>query len=162
MSKLPLLLPLSAKSEGALRRLAEAYSHMLTAKEGTADSYEKLLHVCMAAGTRRAHCSNYRLTAVGRSAAEVSQSLESKLKQGAKALQPLGPPPEVVFLFTGQGVGYMGMGSGLYEHNAVFHAAMDECDAIMTPLLDGLSILKVGTPPRQPARYNMLVSTRTL
>ncbi len=49
--------------------------------------------------------------------------------------------PEVVFIFTGQGAGYTGMGCALYERNAVFRSAIDECDAFIAPLL-GASILR--------------------
>ena len=44
-------------------------------------------------------------------------------------------------MFTGQGAGYTGMGRALYERNAVFRSAIDECDALIAPLL-GTSILQ--------------------
>ena len=55
--------------------------------------------------------------------------------------QQVAAQPEVVFLFTGQGAGYTGMGRALYERNAVFRSAVDECDALIAPLL-GSSVLK--------------------
>lgn len=53
----------------------------------------------------------------------------------AQARASGGTPPEVVFMFTGQGAQYAGMGRQLYDSEPVFRAAMDECDQLATPLL---------------------------
>lgn len=143
--KRPLLLPLSAKSDGALRRLAQAYADLLSPTTKGPCGYDRAMQLCLDAGTRRVHQSGHRLAAVGRSAAELRQSIETQLLQ--PTLEPVGPVPQVAFLFTGQGAGYMGMGRALYERNAVFSAHVQECDALMAPLLDGLSILEVQTRP---------------
>lgn len=152
LSRVPLILPLSAKSDGALRRLASAYRHLLESDHKSVQRYENLLQLCMDAGTKRAHFNtsgSHHLAAVGRCASELKDSIEHKLLQLSTPLQAhshtMGPPPEVAFLFTGQGAASLGMGRGLYERNAAFRAVMDECDAIMAPLLDGMSILRVCT-----------------
>jgi malonyl CoA-acyl carrier protein transacylase len=38
--------------------------------------------------------------------------------------------PKIVFMYSGQGSQYYAMGKELYEHNPVFRAAMDDCDAL--------------------------------
>ena len=43
---------------------------------------------------------------------------------------------EVAFLFTGQGAQYFGMCRGYYESFDIFKNVIDDCDAILQPLLD--------------------------
>ncbi len=43
--------------------------------------------------------------------------------------------PEVYFLFPGQGTQYVNMGRGLYESDTVFRDVIDQCSAILEPLL---------------------------
>jgi len=43
---------------------------------------------------------------------------------------------KIAFLFTGQGAQYSGMGSGLYESQPVFRAALDRCATLLEPFLE--------------------------
>ncbi|MCP4663253.1 MAG: type I polyketide synthase, partial [bacterium] len=42
----------------------------------------------------------------------------------------------VVFMFSGQGAQYVGMGLGLYEHEPVFRVELDRCAQLLAPHLD--------------------------
>ncbi|EMD29316.1 hybrid non-ribosomal peptide synthetase/type I polyketide synthase [Amycolatopsis azurea] len=55
-------------------------------------------------------------------------------------------PPKIVFLFPGQGTQYPGMGADLYRGEPVYRAAVDECAAILDPLL-GTGLLAALYPP---------------
>lgn len=85
LTPLPLLLPLAARSEEALKKLAAAYSNLLVgSKDGKeqALSYDRSLEVCLEAGTRRTHHHGFRVAATGRSAPELKASIAEALEEG--------------------------------------------------------------------------------
>jgi acyl transferase domain-containing protein len=85
LTPLPLLLPLSARSEEALKNLAASYGELLVGKkDGKANalSYDRSLEVCLEAGTRRTHHHGFRLAATGRSAPELKASIAEALEEG--------------------------------------------------------------------------------
>ncbi|KUO74525.1 MAG: hypothetical protein APF81_03565 [Desulfosporosinus sp. BRH_c37] len=85
----------------------------------------------------------YRLTVYGKTREELVQRMETCLAAGSSAGISGGPQESVdlarenklVFLFTGQGSQYLGMGKELYDHNPVFHKAFAECDRLFEPHL---------------------------
>jgi acyl transferase domain-containing protein/acyl-CoA synthetase (AMP-forming)/AMP-acid ligase II/acyl carrier protein len=128
------LLPLSARSPEALAALAGRYELALAAGVPLAD-------LCYTAGARRGH-HDHRLAVVGDSPTELSASLAA-YRQGAP--RPglsaghcrSGQPPGVVFVFSGQGSQWYGMGQRLYAQEPVFRDALARCDDAMRPHLDG-------------------------
>ncbi len=54
--------------------------------------------------------------------------------------------PGIVFMFTPQGFEHSGMGHELYQTQPIFRQILDDCDALLQPLIHGslLAIMKIG------------------
>ncbi len=124
------ILTLSAKNEDSLQRLLDHYASHLehSASTRTAD-------ICFTTNNGRAHF-DHRLSVVG----TTSKDLHAKLASYSRGTCPAGVykspgkitgAPEVVFLCTGQGSQYVGMGRELYETQPVFRKALDMCDELL-------------------------------
>ena len=132
------LLPLSARSPEALNALAARYELAL-------DGGTPLADLCYTAGARRGH-HDHRLAVIGDSAKAMSESL-SAYRRG---LVPPGAHPGLsvgrrrpgrrpgpVFVFSGQGSQWCGMGQQLYAQEPAFRDALAMCDEAIRPHLDG-------------------------
>jgi len=127
------LLPLSARSDQALRDLAERYLAWLGEQGGPAASNgavdgSDLADMAWTASVGRSHF-DYRAGLVFHDAASLGERLRSI------AQSPFEPQPEtprrVAFAFTGQGSQRTGMGRTLYETEPVARAVLDRCDAVV-------------------------------
>ncbi len=167
------LLPLSARSEAALRELAGSFSTWLS---GRPDDVA-LADIARTAAVRRDHHA-HRLAAVGATPADLAESLRgfhdgavsgSPLAHGAA---PLTGAPKLVLVFSGQGSQWAGMGRQLLAEEPVFRAKVDECDAVLAPHL-GWSVraeLTAGadssrlteTEVAQPALFTLQVALAAL
>lgn len=128
------LLPLSAHTPAALAALAGRYAgHIeMHPERGLADVVATL-------GSGRAHhLERLALSApdtrtAKKLLAEIAAGGEpGGLRRGRAASEA----PEVVFLFTGQGAQYAGMGKELYDQEPVFRAALDRCAALLEDQLE--------------------------
>jgi len=132
------LLPLSARCPEALAALAGRYESALAAGVALAD-------LCYTAGARRGH-HEHRLSVVGDSTATMAESLaayrrgESRPGLSVGHCRP-GHRPDVVFVFSGQGSQWHGMGQRLQAEEPVFRDAFAACDRALKPYL-GRSVLK--------------------
>jgi len=140
------LLTLSAKSESALRTLAQYYADFFTNAPAST-----IADICFTANTGRAHFP-HRLAITGNSA----QQLRERLLEAAAGHEGSGILNEqvlskgstkIAFLFSGQGSQYVGMGRQLYETQPVFRHALDECDRILQSY--------AGTDTRDTSRHYM-------
>lgn len=72
----------------------------------------------------------HRLAVVAADAAEAGEAL-ARCHPAAQARRP-----KLAFVFAGQGAQHAGMGRGLFADEPVFRAAVEECEALLRPLLD--------------------------
>jgi acyl transferase domain-containing protein/acyl-CoA synthetase (AMP-forming)/AMP-acid ligase II/acyl carrier protein len=136
------LLTLSAKSENALRDLAQRYEMYLGNNPDAS-----LPDICFTANTGRSHF-DHRLAAIAQSNIELQTALGAyaagkKVSQVVSGKTGSKKHPKIAFLFTGQGSQYINMGRQLYETQPTFRACIDQCDEILRSYLDKplLSIL---------------------
>ncbi|KAH9952215.1 putative polyketide synthase [Amylocystis lapponica] len=112
------VLGLSCKSKDAAERLRGAYLHHLN--ESVCDQSNLADFVYTATARRQSY--RYRIAASGTSRERLHVSLKEACLTDAD--QSRG---KIVFLFSGQGGQYLGMGSGLYTHVAFFRQIVDQC-----------------------------------
>ncbi len=129
LSRRAMLLPLSARSPEALRACAKAYLDFLNRSQSLQD-------LCYTASTRRDR-HPHRLALVGRTHAELRESLEAFLEdEGRPGLsvgaRPASSPPELVFVFSGNGSQWQGMGRQLLAEEPVFRQTVETCDALLS------------------------------
>jgi len=129
-SRVEHLLTFSAKSEEALRVLAERYADRLE------DPSIDLGSLCHQAGIGRSDF-HHRQALVGAEPREMARQLRSG--DGVMLGDSKGRPARTAVLFTGQGSQYGGMGEALYRESSVFRSAVDECDRYLQPKL-GISL----------------------
>ncbi len=127
------LLPLSGKTEQALRDLAGRYLTWLDehgsepeATDAAGDSI--LADMAWTAGSGRSHFG-HRAAVVFRDAESLREGLEA-VAQGGRGAVP-GRTSKVAFVYTGQGSQWDGMGKSLYETEPVFRAVLDRCERVV-------------------------------
>ena len=128
------LIPISAQTPDALRALARWYRDRLVGDD--APSIADLAHT---SAVRRSH-HEHRLVLRARTVAEAVEPLDAFSRGEAAAGLSVGrrPPnrrPRCVFIYSGQGAQWLGMGRGLVEAEPVFREALRECDRVLSPLL---------------------------
>jgi acyl transferase domain-containing protein/acyl-CoA synthetase (AMP-forming)/AMP-acid ligase II/acyl carrier protein len=129
------LLILSAKTEPALRELAQRYETFLASESET-----DLANICFTANTGRSHFT-HRLALNASSIPQVQEQLNAfiagRITEGlVSGTKPNPKSLKVVFLFTGQGSQYAHMGRQLYETQPVFRQTLDRCDEILRAYLE--------------------------
>ncbi len=136
------LLPLSGKSEDALRELAELYLSWISEElegldAGDGAAGELLADMAWTASVGRSHL-DHRVGVVFRDAT----SLREELRAVAAATDDLEPrtAQKAAFLYTGRGSQTRRMGRGLYECEPVARAVLDRCEEVFRNLT-GASLL---------------------
>jgi acyl transferase domain-containing protein/acyl carrier protein len=133
------VLPLSARSPEALTELIQRYRDYLIRHPDL-----NMADICFSAAAGRSHFP-HRAAAVAGSTQVLTDMLADRAvpssapSSGFYQGKVLTPRPGLVFLFTGQGSQYPGMGKQLYDHEPEFRHWLDRCRDILSPLL-GLSL----------------------
>jgi acyl transferase domain-containing protein/acyl carrier protein len=142
------VLALSARSDQALDRLADAFKVFLGSNPET-----PLTDICYSANTLRRQFE--RRLVVGAATREEMIDALTGLSSGGTGpncvrgpIEHSGTGPKVAFLFSGQGSQYVGMGRGLYRAEPVFRKALQQCADILKGYLDE-SLLDVLYPKSQ-------------
>ncbi len=146
-------LPVSARSQGALQDFARSYIDFFSKKDDW--TQRDLNAVCYTASLRRNH-HDHRLALTGQSAQDFKEGLQAFLSDekhpglstgkkisvkksgglstGTKTEEEAIPEekPKVVFVFSGQGPQWWGMGRQLMEREPVFRASIKKCDELFS------------------------------
>lgn len=135
------VLCLSAKSAAALSGLKERFTEFIHKNPNT-----RLENLCYSANARRRHHDRYRWTGGG---TNLSQILDRLQAGGAKEKPSVlhEKTKSTIFLFSGQGGSYKGMGSELLRTAPEFRLAVETCDSILESrgFLPTISYIDSGT-----------------
>ena len=153
----PQLLPFSAHSPEALRAVVQAQLGGLDAQPDVS-----LPALAFSLGRHRDH-HPFRLSLAAEDGAELNDGLQAFLagehRPGMAQGRVLAQEGEartglpLAFVFSGMGPQWFGMGRELYAGEAVFRAALDEIDALLTPYT-GWSLLEELSRPEETSRID--------
>ncbi|MDA0266670.1 MAG: type I polyketide synthase, partial [Cyanobacteria bacterium] len=125
------VLALSAKTPAALADQVQQITHWLDATLKPDWPEPDLADLCHSFNAHRAVFAYRRA---------IAATTLSDLRSGLATPHPIGAAPvakpQVVFLFTGQGSQYGGMGQELYQTQPIFREVLDRCAALAAPYLD--------------------------
>ncbi|MEM9137803.1 MAG: type I polyketide synthase, partial [Cyanobacteria bacterium P01_F01_bin.42] len=120
------LLPVSAKTESALAQIkANLNSYLQASPQTPLSSVAYTLQV----GRRRLDQRQFFL-------ARTHQEAIAALSSDLPNLESPSNPPEIAFLFSGQGSQYLNMGKELYKSEPLFRSEIDRCEALLDSQLD--------------------------
>ena len=135
----PILLPISARDDVALREYAAAYRDCLADESVNPQAF------AAAAGLRKEHHER-RLVVRGRNREELRRRLGGWLSgveqvRGVSHGRASKPWGDLTFVYTGQGAQWWGMGQQLQRCEPTFRRSLEQIDALLTPLA-GWSLLR--------------------
>jgi len=145
------LLPLSARSEEALKTLAAAYKDFLTTEDFS------LSDICYTASQRRGH-HNHRLAVAGNSKEELTENLSAFLAGETRTGMSSGrsfpdSDPKLAFVFSGMGQQWWAMGRTLLSEEPVFRETIQRCDELLRQYADW-SLLEELRASEENSRIN--------
>ncbi len=147
----PVLLPLSARTDEALRDTVIRWRRHLRASDAD------LRDIAAAAGTRREH-HDHRLAIVAQDREDLIHRLTEWLAEGERGGHVFSgrPVPEahpLVFVYTGQGAQWWAMGQELIRREPVFRKVLEDIDSHLKPLA-GWSLIEEMTRDEASSQIN--------
>mgnify|MGYP001005791809 CR=1 FL=1 len=151
MAERPVLLPLSARTDEALRDTVIRWRRFLRASESA------LGDIAAAAGTKREH-HDHRLAILATDREDLIHRMTEWLAEGergghALSGRPVAEPHPPVFVYTGQGAQWWAMGQHLIEREPVFRRVLEEIDSYLKPLA-GWSLIEEMTRDEESSQIN--------
>lgn len=146
LSQLPPLL-LSARGEPALKAMATQYAELL------ADESLSYQDIAWSLAKHRAHLPQ-GLVVIPPTRADAIQALQ-EYTEGKKNLEHLvegrlvAKDTPLALVFSGNGSQWQGMGTVLFEQDAVFRAALEEIEELLAPYVDYSLIAEFKASPEQ-------------
>ncbi len=137
------LLPLSARSPRALAGLARDYVAFLS--NGHSGAKHAVRDICYTAGLRRWHYP-VRVAFAGDTREELTARVRAYLEETAANDTLPEKPGKLIFVFSGHGSQWAGMGHSLFEREPAFREAMKQCDAVLRSV-SGWSVLEELAAP---------------
>ena len=143
----PYLLPISGRTKATLQTQVAAYQSFL------ADQGDTSTDITTAAGMRREHLEQ-RLVVIGQDTDE----LRDRLHDYANGItnnpaivvgQPAAKPASPVFVFTGQGAQWAGMGQRLLQCEPLFRQTIEEIDRLLKPLTHWSLLTEMTRPVKE-------------
>lgn len=140
------ILPLSAKNPQALRDMAQKYRQFLQTEAGSLTSL--LPDVCYTASVRRTH-HRYRCFFLANSCQKLSQLLGDFVEledssNGFVRPQSWINSPKVVFVFSGYGGQWQGMGQELCAQEPVFNSKITQCHELLSQYTNWSLVAEIG------------------
>ena len=145
-------MPLSTRSAEALQALARSYRDFLADDTHTSAQFHEIVY---SASLRRSH-HDHRLALVAHSKAEAVAHLDAFLADEPRSgtstgRAPLNDRPKTVFVCSGMGPQWWAMGRDLLNHEPVFRASIERCDAELQRYT-GWSLLEAFTAAEASSR----------
>ena len=146
----PVVLPLSGRSDEALRETAVKWRRYLRSSEDL-----DIRSIAAAAGAKREHLES-RLSIIGKNHADLSNQLTEWLAKNETEQVVTGKPGDahpLVFVYTGQGAQWWRMGQDLLKREPVFRGVLEEIDSHLEPLA-GWSLIEEMTRSEENSQIN--------
>lgn len=135
-------LPLSARSQQALKEYARVYSDKLANLENS-----DVQTFCTASATLKPEFE-YRMLFSGTNKEELIRQLEDFREDDSEmAPAELAKESKIVFIFPGQGSQWLGMGQELFKREPVFRKVIQECDQAFQAYTDWSLIEQLNATP---------------